>query len=105
MGMDEVRTVDGVVVIAGSDDLDAPESMKIRAEKKDGRLEKVVVSFRKDMDIRIQNHFRTELIAVSDDIKVGRFGDFIQKLHRCRAGDYVKISGRKGVTYTITAII
>jgi hypothetical protein len=68
-------------------------------------LDRVVLSSEVDPDVQILNTFRTRLIAVSDDVKTGRFGDFIQKVHSCARGDWLKVSLRKGVTYTITSVL
>jgi hypothetical protein len=83
----------------------AGKGITVSAWRDGAFLDRVVIVSDVDLDVRVLNSFRAELVAVSDDIKTGRFGDFIQKLQSCARGGWVKVSLRKGVTYTITSIL
>ena len=81
------------------------KGITVSAWRKAKAVERIVLAAETDGEIRILNNFPTALIAISDDIKVGRFGDFIQKLTSCPSGDHFTVAVRRGVTYTITSII
>ena len=74
------------------------------AEFADGCLQKVVFTAKTVGKISLHNLFRNGRLGVSDDVPVGRFGDFLMHVHACPVGDWLELDVRAGVTYTVIAV-
>lgn len=81
-----------------------PELTVLQAVRKDGITQKVVFTSETDGSVWLRNNFATQLMAVSDNVPVGRFGDFLQHVHSCPFGEFLEIKIARGITYTVTAI-
>lgn len=77
---------------------------KVTASVKNDHLDHLEIAAREDGVLRILNTFPTALLALSDDVPTGRFGDFIQKLHDCPVDDYFEIPLMAGRTYQLTYV-
>lgn len=74
------------------------------AERSGKKTQKLVFTSAIEGEVLLCNNFEHELMAVSDDVPVGRFGDFLAHVHLCKSGEFFAVKLAPGITYTVTSL-